>query len=182
MLNFEDLMYLFSSSVENRGIVRLNLLEAALLYKIAKKTENDIVEIGRKYGGSALLLASAISNERKVYSIDIEEHERVKKYFSISPKEITDKIIMLEGKSEKIGRKWDMNKKVGMVFVDGDHSYKGVKKDIEIWMPILLSGGYACFHDVRGTALGLEPLISDLKKSGWIETDCAETLVVMRKP
>ena len=33
------------------------------------------------------------------------------------------------------------------VFVDGDHSYEGVKEDIDIWLPKIKTGGYICGHD-----------------------------------
>ncbi|MDV7398787.1 class I SAM-dependent methyltransferase, partial [Arthrospira platensis SPKY1] len=33
------------------------------------------------------------------------------------------------------------------IFVDGDHSYEGVKKDIINYYPLLASGGLMIFHD-----------------------------------
>ena len=179
MKNFEELMSLFSSSVENRGIVRLNLLEAAILYKYTKEANGDVVEIGRKYGGSAILMASALKNDdQKVYSIDITRHKHLKTHLNMF-KDIIYKIVLLDGSSYEIGKKWD--KKIGLVFVDGDHSFKGVKKDINIWCPFVEVGGFALFHDVRNTSIGLEPLIDKLKKENWKEIDCADSLVVLKK-
>lgn len=34
-----------------------------------------------------------------------------------------------------------------MVFIDGDHSYDGVKRDIAYWWPRLRPGGLMCGHD-----------------------------------
>lgn len=34
------------------------------------------------------------------------------------------------------------------IYIDGDHSYKGVKKDFELFWPRLKKDGYMAFHDV----------------------------------
>lgn len=176
---FEDLMYLFSSMPENRNIIRLNLREAALLYKIAQKTDGDIVEIGRKYGGSALLLASASKAEQTVFSIDTKTNKKVKISFGLAPDYVVRKIKLIKGDSKAIGKKW--NSSVGLVFIDGDHSFEGVKSDIKYWLPKINIGGYAAFHDVVGTVLGLEVLIDDLKTKGWLEVGSADTMVVLQR-
>jgi len=37
---------------------------------------------------------------------------------------------------------------VDFLFIDGDHSYKGVKKDFEMYSPLVKKGGIIAFHDV----------------------------------
>jgi predicted O-methyltransferase YrrM len=37
---------------------------------------------------------------------------------------------------------------VELLFVDGDHSYEGAKRDADIWLPRVLEGGTVMFHDV----------------------------------
>lgn len=50
-----------------------------------------------------------------------------------------------------LGRSQDVDTsdfpKVDMVFVDGDHSYLGVKGDILNWFHLIKPGGIAAFHD-----------------------------------
>jgi len=36
---------------------------------------------------------------------------------------------------------------VDFVFIDGDHSYEGVRRDIEAWLPVLKQGTWVGFHD-----------------------------------
>ncbi len=37
-----------------------------------------------------------------------------------------------------------------LVFIDAEHSYEGVKQDIQLWSPLLRSGGILCGHDYHG--------------------------------
>ena len=39
-------------------------------------------------------------------------------------------------------------KKVDLLFIDGDHSYEGVKKDFEMYSPLVADGGVIAFHDI----------------------------------
>lgn len=48
-----------------------------------------------------------------------------------------------------------------VVFVDGDHAYKAVVRDIEGWRPKLKVGGLLCGHD-HGNRCGVEPAVEEL--------------------
>jgi len=37
-----------------------------------------------------------------------------------------------------------------LVFIDAEHSYEGVKQDIQLWKPLLKSKGILCGHDYHG--------------------------------
>jgi predicted O-methyltransferase YrrM len=39
---------------------------------------------------------------------------------------------------------------IDFLFIDGDHSYEGVKKDWEMYSPLVSPGGLVVFHDVAG--------------------------------
>ena len=73
--DFVNLLWLFNSGKENRDIIRLDLNEAGLLYKYAQKsclTKGSILEIGRYWGGSTVLLAMATHNtDVNVVSVDV---------------------------------------------------------------------------------------------------------------
>jgi len=45
------------------------------------------------------------------------------------------------------------NQKLDFLFIDGDHTYEGVKKDFEMYSPFVKKGGYIAFHDVNDTEL-----------------------------
>jgi predicted O-methyltransferase YrrM len=39
-------------------------------------------------------------------------------------------------------------RKVDFLFIDADHSYEGVKKDFEMYSPLVRKGGIIAFHDI----------------------------------
>lgn len=41
----------------------------------------------------------------------------------------------------------DCPESIAALFVDGDHSYAGVKRDIELYTPRVVPGGFIAFHD-----------------------------------
>ena len=41
-----------------------------------------------------------------------------------------------------------LNGQVDFMFIDGDHSYEGVKQDFWNYLPLLKEGGYVAFHDI----------------------------------
>jgi predicted O-methyltransferase YrrM len=39
---------------------------------------------------------------------------------------------------------------IDLLFIDGDHTYEGVKQDWEMYSPLVRSGGLVVFHDISG--------------------------------
>jgi len=37
---------------------------------------------------------------------------------------------------------------IDFLFIDGDHTYAGVRRDFEIWSELLTPGGHVAFHDI----------------------------------
>jgi hypothetical protein len=50
-------------------------------------------------------------------------------------------------KSKEYGE-LNKEKKYGYVYIDGDHSYKGVKGDFEMFWPRVVEGGFLAIHDI----------------------------------
>ena len=44
----------------------------------------------------------------------------------------------------------DINEFFDFIYIDADHEYESVKKDIEAWIPRLRSGGIIAGHDYIG--------------------------------
>lgn len=143
---FEDLAWLFTCDSRNRGIIRQGFDEAALLWKATKATSGNILEIGRNFAGSTVLLAAAAPG-RSIYSIDLRSKEEpaCKKYLT-SP-ENSGRVHLLRGDS----RQPLPNLQFGLLFVDGDHTFEGVLADVIAHWNALQASDRSCalaaFHD-----------------------------------
>ena len=144
--NFEDLAWLFTCDSRNRGLIRQGFDEAALLWKAVKATTGNILEIGRNFAGSTVLLAAADA-DREIYSIDNRSREdnACKNY--LAKPENKQRVHLLVTDS----RKTLPDVSFGLLFIDGDHSFEGVLADVVAhWNSLKLGDGtiaLAAFHD-----------------------------------
>lgn len=54
-----------------------------------------------------------------------------------------------------------------LVYVDGDHSYDGVFRDIRAWAPKVMKGGYMAFHDFENANYGVKDAVQDFCASNF---------------
>lgn len=127
--------------------------EQRLLLEMAQTLSpgSVIVEIGSEFGMSASLFRKGSSDETQVYCVDLFPnggHD----YFQGNLMEagLFMNVFILKGDSARMGKAWGQQrpiKLIDLLFVDGDHSYQGVKRDIEAWTPYVKRGGLILFHD-----------------------------------
>jgi predicted O-methyltransferase YrrM len=151
---FEDLAFLFSSNQLNHGIISQELDEASRLYQVARAvTDGSVVEIGRFKGGSTFLLAAALGGRAPLWSYDI--HVALD-----APYTGADLDAQLREALGRYGLDGNVHLVVGdsrtaepppgpirLLFIDGDHSYQGVRADWDHWGGLLAPGGHVLFHD-----------------------------------
>jgi predicted O-methyltransferase YrrM len=152
---FEDLSFLFASNQLSHGIASLQLDEAALLYRLARRVQvgGVFVEIGRFKGGSTLLLASALPEGAELWSYDL--HVAIRADLSgpqldaelqaaLERYELTHKVHLIVGDSRTAE---PPPRAPHVVFVDGDHTYEGARADFARWSELVGPGGHVLFHD-----------------------------------
>lgn len=140
----------------------LSIDEGILLYNFAKNNKGGvIVEIGSWQGKSTCWLGfgTKAGDKQKIYAIDPHvgsiEHkpifgdvktEEIFKH-NLSVAAIEDVVVPIIKKSEDAAKTFD--KKVGFIFIDGDHAEDQVQIDFDVWYPKLIEGGVMAFHDSR---------------------------------
>lgn len=119
-----------------------------------------VVEIGSKFGGTLHIWCSLTKG--KVVSIDLVEgiHGGItREQFNDRNMNFLNKfsnVNFIEGNSHdedtfKLLSKVLHGDKIDFLFIDGDHTYEGVKQDYEMYSPLVKKGGYIAFHDINDT-------------------------------
>jgi hypothetical protein len=58
-------------------------------------------------------------------------------------------------------------KEIDFLFIDGDHTYEGVKKDFKMYSPLVKNGGVIAFHDIvpgpKGNVGGVPEFWQEIK-------------------
>ena len=130
-----------------------------LLNFLKQKKPKVILEIGTAKGGTLFLFSRIASNDAKIISLDLPHGEfgggysifKIPLYKSFAQDK--QKIYLVREDSHK---NKTLNKitsilgdnKIDLLFIDGDHTYKGVKKDFEMYSPLVKKTGIIVFHDI----------------------------------
>lgn len=89
-----------------------------------------------------------------------KNYENAVKRFS----QFGDKITILRGPTYRMSQHVK-NETCDLVYVDADHSYEGVKRDIESWWPKLKRGGIMAFHDYESIEYGVKQAVTEFANS-----------------
>ena len=163
--------------LENKIFTHLNQFEKILLYKISKKLgfNSVVVEIGSYLGASSCFIARGLKKGCKIYCIDTWKNNNMKydaedidgeerdtfEEFIRNTIKYRNKIIPLRGWSyDMIETLKSKENHIDFLFIDGDHNYDGVKKDWDLFSPLLKKGSFVAFHDT-GWAEGVNKVITE---------------------
>lgn len=109
-----------------------------------------VCEIGTANGGTNFLLSQALSSTKFMLGIDLYVKNKAQlHYFAKS----FQQLIFVDGSSyhpqtiEKVQSILD-GKKLDLLFIDGDHTYEGVKQDFLHYRHFIRDGGIIALHDI----------------------------------
>jgi cephalosporin hydroxylase len=131
-----------------------------LLALLAENPPRAVVEIGTDEGGTLFLWARVAAPDALLVAVDDRPlgptgtrspWAIVRRAFALDsqrielliPRDSHDPATANEVRGLVHGREVDF------LFVDGDHSYEGVKRDWELFSPLVRPGGLVAFHDVN---------------------------------
>lgn len=120
-------------------------------YQIANSLPNkaNIVEIGNHYGCSSLYLAD-ILNKRKIdynlFLVDNSNGDNRKSLKDFVSKEGLSSITFVDSDSLEAYKLFEDNS-LDFLFIDGNHEYSHVRKDIYLWQSKVKSDGIMAGHD-----------------------------------
>ena len=142
-------------------------------YQAADK--GPIVEIGRLFGGTAALLALGArekDSDCNIFSFDPDPHIYNDRFLELY--NVTDNVALVDIGSIEGALLWHAQglPPVSLLHVDGDHRYESVKKDIDMWYPLLAPKATIMFDDfgyqaykLAGTTRAIfEAIVSDTSR------------------
>jgi predicted O-methyltransferase YrrM len=125
--------------------------EADLLYSLAKRSNETIVEIGTWKGKSTICLGigSKEGNRSKVITIDPHFPAFFFIYTillkNIKKTNVSDVVTPIKSTSLKVGRAF--TEPIDLLFIDGLHQYEYVIIDFLLWEKHVIKDGLIAFHD-----------------------------------
>lgn len=154
---------------------------------IGDTSNMTMVEIGCYQGESTQIWCE---NFKKVFAIDpwvsgkgYDENDYASKEMKNAVETTFDSLLKKYDNLEKIKNfSYEVfgqfeDESLDFVYIDGEHTYDGVNKDIELYLPKIKKGGYIAGHDYKPKWQGVMGAVNDAFKSPDIVFDDNSWLV-----
>jgi len=154
-----DFVWSFSYLGKSISPLQIRSEIASLLRMVSQIHPRYVLEIGTANGGTLFLFARIASSDATLISADLPRGkfgggypESMAQLFRSFGKE-GQVIHLLRADSHNpstLSKVKDLlaGNALDLLFIDGDHTYEGVKKDYELYSPIVRKGGLVAFHDI----------------------------------
>ncbi len=173
----------------------LGLDEALCLYELASRVEEgSIVEIGSYRGKSTVALATGSQQGYQAPVVAIDPHEsfvgviggkfgpqdRTAFFKNMLRAGCVESVRLINLPSQTVVKVW--SEPIGLLWLDGDHSYAAVTADFFGFEPFVTPGGYIAIHDSIDQRLGPAKVVAEALSSGRFEKVAeVELTTVLRK-
>ena len=161
---------------------------AWLLYGLVRSAKPQVcVEIGSARGKSACFVGMALreNGQARLYAIDphtrtdwndngtIDTLAILKAHLRTA--RVEQQVQVLQATSEVAAQSW--TESIDMIFIDGDHSYDGVRRDFELFRPFMKPDAFVVFHDTAWdisprpeharAQMGVPRFVEELRRDGY---------------
>jgi len=123
---------------------------AAFLASVQELQPRRVLEIGTAFAGTTFLLCQALPEVKQVIGMDLHiRNKTILRFFVRSGQNVC----LLEasshsGKTQERLSRLLAGELLDLLFIDGDHTYQGVKKDFLQYRHFVRKGGSIAFHDI----------------------------------
>lgn len=148
-------------AMSHRAIRPLQLKQELLRFAAVVEQHRPglVLEIGTFNGGTMFVMSRLARPDATIISVDLpggkygggysESHMRIIKRLPSSDQTLH----LLRADSHSVETREQVSHilgtgKLDLLFIDGDHTYNGVKADFEMYAPLVRSGGIVAFHDI----------------------------------
>jgi len=141
-----------------------------LLERVKQTEPETVVEIGTARGGSFYAMVRILESADRFVSVNLGRSFGYKHKIPLLKKfdeEKNLKFIPGDSHSHQTYKnvKEEVGGKIDFLFIDGDHSYSGVKKDFKTYGDMVGEGGVIAFHDIQHEhpRVGVDELWTEIK-------------------
>ena len=122
---------------------------AVLMPEVAKLKSGQVyLEVGVDKGKSLSIAKMVAKPGVEIWGVDLRDDPKVPGTNFVQADSFT----------------YQVDKKVDVLFIDGDHTYEGCKADIDNWYPQMAEHGVMCFHDCDATSPGVVRAVEEFVK------------------
>ncbi len=129
-----------------------------LLELLERHEVKRLLEIGTDRGGTLFLFSRVASEDAKIVSMNMpwstlnaycmKYRNQVYEKFA-HDRQTIDLLVLNSHEKESVAKVKELvGGRLDFLFIDGDHSYNGVKMDFEMYSPLVKKGGIIAFHDI----------------------------------
>ncbi|HLX33011.1 MAG TPA: class I SAM-dependent methyltransferase [Gaiellaceae bacterium] len=143
---------------EQRSAIQKRSEFAPFLALLLRRPPRRVIEIGRGSGGSLWALCQAAADDATIVSVDLPEGpygglpddpQILARHDSYARP--GQELVLVQGDStaaETLEAVHRAVTDVDLLFIDGDHTFAGVKADYEAYAPLVQEGGLVALHDI----------------------------------
>jgi GT2 family glycosyltransferase/glycosyltransferase involved in cell wall biosynthesis/cephalosporin hydroxylase/predicted nucleic acid-binding Zn-ribbon protein len=132
---------------------------APLLDYLAERELRTVVEIGTQHGGTFYAWCQIAAPDAVVVSIDLPggafgggySEDDIERFRTYGQAEQELHFLRLDSHDPStLARLKEIlaGERIDFLFIDGDHTYYGVRKDVEMYAPLVADGGLIALHDI----------------------------------